>query len=72
MTTDTFILGGRAYSWRQLRAMRQAQLEERRKARGTQPALFELHDDCRPAHERTAANRYAAPSLFEAMRDIPP
>lgn len=29
-----------------------------------QPALFDLRVDARPAGERTAAERYAAPSLF--------
>ncbi len=34
-----------------------------------QPALFELHTDARPAGERTAAERYAAPSLFTYERE---
>ncbi len=29
-----------------------------------QPALFELRTDARPAGDRNAAERYAAPSLF--------
>jgi hypothetical protein len=31
-----------------------------------QLALFELKDDCRPATERTAASRYAEPTVFGA------
>jgi hypothetical protein len=72
MNRDAFILEGRAFSWRALCDMRRAQLQAMRGARGTQPALFELHDDHRPANERTAAGRYAEPSLWEALRDIPP
>jgi hypothetical protein len=32
-----------------------------------QPALFELRVDARPAGERSAAERYQAPSLFSAL-----
>jgi hypothetical protein len=32
-----------------------------------QPARFELHDDRRPAGERSATERYAAPSLFSLL-----
>ena len=39
-------------------------LEAKRAARGTRPALFEMHDDHRPAAERTAATRHAEPSLL--------
>lgn len=65
MIPDTFIIDGRAYSWRRLREMRQQQLETLRKARGTQPALFELRDDRRPKRERTTAGRYCEPSLLD-------
>ena len=40
-----------------------------RKAQGSQPALFELKDDSRPKAERTAAGRYAEPTLLEWLRD---
>jgi hypothetical protein len=62
---DLFMLEGRAYSWRQLRELRRAQLEALRKARGAQPALFELHEDCRPRSQRTASGRYAEPGLLD-------
>lgn len=68
MSADTFILDGRAYSWRHIRDMRRQQLEVIRKARGAQPALFELHDDRRPASQRTAAGRYQEPTLLEGLR----
>jgi hypothetical protein len=75
MSTDVFILDGRAYSWRKLCELRREQLEAARKARGTQQALFELREDCRPLAERTAAGRYAEPSLLEwptaALRATP-
>lgn len=64
MTTDTFILEGRAYSWRKLCELRRAQLAAIRAARGTQSTLFPLQEDCRPKSERTAAQRYAEPSLL--------
>jgi hypothetical protein len=32
-----------------------------------QPTLFELRDDCRPAGERNAAERYQAPNLFTRL-----
>jgi hypothetical protein len=55
MSRDSFMLDGRAYSWKQLCALRKRQLEERRKSDGTQAALFELREDCRPKAARTAA-----------------
>lgn len=61
MTADLFILDGRAYSWRQLCEGKQQ--AARRSAAWRQPALFELHDDCRPLSERTASGRYAEPVL---------
>lgn len=65
MSTDTFIVDGRAYSWRKLCQLRRDQLEMRRVARGKQDTLFALQDDCRPASQRTAAGRYAEPSFFD-------
>lgn len=62
---DTIIIDGRAYSWRALTLQRRAQLESWRKAQGAQPALFPLHEDCRPRCERTAAGRYQEPTLLE-------
>ena len=66
MSLDAFIIEGRAYSWKRLCELRREQLETIRKARGTQPALFELRDDCRPESQRSASNRYAEPCLFDA------
>jgi hypothetical protein len=64
---DTIVIDGRAHSWRALMALRKAQLEAWRKAQGEQSALFELHHDCRPKTERTAAGRYAEPSLLDRL-----
>lgn len=61
----TIVIEGRRYLWRDILEMRKAQIEEAKKAR--QPALFELHDDRRPVPERTAAGRYAEPSLFTLL-----
>jgi len=65
MNADVFMLEGRAYSWRQLCELRRQQLEAIRKARGTQPALFELREDHRPLTQRTASGRYEEPGLLD-------
>jgi hypothetical protein len=61
----TITIEGRRYLWRDILALRKAQMEEARK--GQQPALFELKEDHRPAEQRTAAGRYQAPSLFTLL-----
>jgi hypothetical protein len=63
----TILIGGHAYSWRQICELRRQQLEAQKAAEGRQLALFELKDDCRPATERTAAGRYAEPTLFAVV-----
>jgi hypothetical protein len=68
MTPDTLIVDGRAYSWKRLCELRRAQLEAWRKARGSQPALFELRDDSRSAAERTPAGRYLEPGLLDRLQ----
>jgi hypothetical protein len=67
MNRDTLIVEGRAYSWKRLCELRRAQLEARIAAQGRQPALFDLHEDCRPASQRTAAGRYGEPSLLSLI-----
>lgn len=64
MSSDVFILDGRAYSWRQLCELRREQLAARRAAQGVQNVLFEMQEDRRPALEREPARRYAEPGLF--------
>jgi hypothetical protein len=59
-------IDGKRYLWRDLVKLRQEQREAAR--RGEQPALFELHEDCRPATERNAAGRYLEPSLFAQLQ----
>lgn len=61
----TIEIAGRRYLWRDILALRKAQIEEARKAQ--QLALFDLHEDCRPRPERSAAGRYAEPSLFTLL-----
>jgi hypothetical protein len=56
-------IDGKRYLWRDLIALRRAQAAPR----VTQPTLFELRDDHRPAGERSAAERYQAPSLFTRL-----
>jgi hypothetical protein len=55
-------IDGKRYLWRDIIKLRQEQRAAAR--RGEEPPLFELHEDCRPATERTAAGRYVEPSLF--------
>ena len=53
-------IDGRRHLWRDLVALRSAQATPS----ATQPTLFELREDYRPAGERNAAERYREPSLF--------
>lgn len=63
MKKPAFILiDGRRYLWRDILELRRRQLEEAAKVQ--QLTLFDLRDDSRPASERTAAGRYAEPTLF--------
>jgi hypothetical protein len=64
---DILVVDGRAFSWRQICELRRQQLEAWKAAEARQLALFELKDDCRPATERTAAGRYAEPTLLAVM-----
>ena len=66
----TLMIDGKPYLWRDLLNMRREQLEQCR--RPDQPPLFALRDDRRPAPERTAAGRYAQPSLFTLLGDAAP
>jgi hypothetical protein len=65
---DIVIIEGRAYSWRALIELRRAQREAAKAAHGTQLTLFEMQDDSRPKHERTATGRYAEPGLLDRLR----
>jgi len=44
-------------------------IRDQRKPAAEQPTLFELVTDARPKGERTAAERYAAPSLFTVLEN---
>jgi hypothetical protein len=65
---DIVIIEGRAYSWRALIELRQAQREAAKAARGTQLTLYEMKDDSRPKRERTATGPYTEPSLLDRLR----
>ena len=58
-------IGGRLVAWRELLQRRREQRQAA--ARAALPTLFELKEDCRPAFERTAADRYREPSLFTLL-----
>ena len=66
---DTLIIGGHAFSWQQLCELRRQQLEAWRAAQPSQPPLFEMKDDCRPAAEQKAAGRYQEPTFLDRMRE---
>ncbi len=58
-------IDGKRFIWKELVRQRHEQLQAVR--RGTQPVLFDLREDSRPEHDRTAAGRYTAPSLFSVL-----
>jgi hypothetical protein len=66
MTRAPFlVIDGRLYRWKDILELRRAQLAAAG-AEARQLALFAtLHDDRRPAAERTASGRYLQPGLFE-------
>jgi hypothetical protein len=66
---DIILIGGHAYRWQEICELRRQQLAAVKAARGEQPTLFALKDDCRPAAERTATGRYQEPTLLGLMRD---
>lgn len=55
------VIDGKRYAWRDILALRR----EQRRPVLSQPTLFELKEDARPAPEKTAAGRYRELSLFE-------
>ena len=60
------VIDGRLYRWKDILELRRAQLAAAGAAEASQLALFaSLHDDRRPAAERTASGRYLQPCLFE-------
>ena len=66
MSKDIIVIDGRAYYWKDVLTLRRTQLEARAAGKVDQLALFEmLHDDRRPAEERSASRRYLQPRLFE-------
>ena len=56
--------GGHAFRGQEICQVRRQQLEAWKAVQPRKLALFELKDDCRPAAERTAAGRYAEPTLL--------
>jgi len=61
---DLIVIDGRASSWRHICELRRRQLDEWKRVRPQQPALFALKDDRRPEPERSAAGRYREPTLM--------
>jgi len=67
----TIEIDGRRYQWRDIVERRRQQIAAHDAAQARQLTLFDLKDDRRPATQRTAAGRYAEPTLFAAL-DRPP
>jgi hypothetical protein len=66
MPAPKFIdIDGRRFLWHALLQRRREQVAA---SRVEQPVLFEMKEDCRPIPERTAAGRYAEPSLFAFVK----
>lgn len=57
-------IDGKRYLWRDILRARREQAKANRQ---NQPALFDLHDDARPATERTTEQRYREPSLLSIL-----
>ena len=55
-------IDGKRYAWRDIIALHR---EQAKRGRQPQPTLFDLKDDARPPSQRSAAGRYAEPSLFD-------
>jgi hypothetical protein len=55
-------IDGKRYLWRDIVELRR---QQRRQAPPAQPTLFELKEDARPASQRSAAGRFAEPTLFD-------
>jgi hypothetical protein len=62
MATAFIVIDGKRHVWRDILKLRR---EQRKAARQSQLALFELKDDRRPASQRTAEGRYTEPMLFK-------
>ena len=56
-------IDGKRYAWKDILRVRREQAKADREA--TQPTLFELRDDSRPASQRTASGRHEQPTLFK-------
>lgn len=58
----TIVLDGKVWEWKEIRRIRREQIQAARKPQ--QDELFPLHEDSRPASQRTASGRYEQPLLF--------
>ena len=67
----TIEIDGRRYLWSEIVERRRRQIAAHDAAQPRQLALFDLKDDRRPATQRTAAGRYAEPTLFAALNRLP-
>ena len=69
MTRPSFIvIDGKRYRWRDIQQLRREQLAAIRQT-AQLPLFTNLPEDSRPAHERTASDRYQQPSLFTHLAE---
>jgi hypothetical protein len=69
MTRPSFIvIDGKRYRWRDIQQLRREQLAAVRQA-AQLPLFTDIPQDSRPAHERTASERYRQPSLFTRLAE---
>ena len=61
----SIVIDGKRYPWRDIVALYR---EQARREREPQPTLFELKQDARSTSQRTAAGRFAEPTLFDGGR----
>lgn len=62
MAPTFIVIDGKRHLWRDILKLRR---EQKKAARQPQLTLFELKEDSRPAHQRTAEGRYTEPVLFQ-------
>jgi hypothetical protein len=62
------VIDGKPYRWRDIQQLRREQLAAIRQT-AQLPLFTNLPEDSRPAHERTASDRYQQPSLFTHLAE---
>ena len=64
------VIEGKRYPWKDILALRQAQLDAAPGCPAQIPLFSALHEDRRPATACTASRRYLEPGLFAEDEDV--